>query len=143
MSGIEKLFGGMRAASTGLAAERVRMDTIAENIANSQTTRAPTGGPYRRKFVRFEPLTREVGRGEPETIGVRMAAIDRDYTTPFSVVHDPSHPDADARGFVLYPNVNTVSEMADLITAMRAYEANLSVQENLFQMAERALQVAR
>lgn len=143
MSGIEKLFSGMRASSTGLAAERLRMDVIAENIANSQTTRTPEGGPYRRKIVRFEPLLLEAAGHDSETLGVRPAAVESDRSTPFGVVHDPSHPDSDARGFVLYPNVNTVMEMTDLITAMRAYEANLAVQQNFFQMAERALQLAR
>ena len=143
MSGIEQLFSGMRASSTGLAAERVRMDVIAENIANAQTTRTPEGGPYRRKIVRFEPLLLEAAGHPAETFGVRPSAVEADRLTPFGIVHEPGHPDADARGFVRYPNVNTVMEMTDLITAMRAYEANLAVQQGFFQMAERALQLVR
>jgi flagellar basal-body rod protein FlgC len=143
MSGIERLFSGMRSSSTGLAAERVRMDVIAENIANANTTRTPEGGPYRRKVVRFEPLMQAAAGREAETAGVRPASIEHDRFTPFGVVHEPGHPDSDARGFVLYPNVNSVMEMTDLITAMRSYEANLAVQQNFFQMAERALQIAR
>ncbi|MEM7309980.1 MAG: flagellar basal body rod protein FlgC [Planctomycetota bacterium] len=142
MSGIDRLFSGMRASSTGLAAERTRIDVIAENIANARTTRTPGGGPYRRKMVRFEPILREVG-GDSRAAGVRAAGIESDYQTPFDVVHDPGHPDRDAEGFVRFPNVSTVMEMTDLITAMRAYEANLTVQQNFMQMAERALQVAR
>lgn len=143
MSGIDKLFAGMRASSSGLAAERARMDVIAENIANARTTRTPEGGPYRRKVVRFEPLLREAAHGQTEVAGVRAAAILSDYSTPFQVIHDPSHPDSDAEGFVRLPNINTVIEMADLITAVRAYEANLAVQQNFMQMVERALQLAR
>ena len=143
MNKIESLFSGARASSTGLAAERVRMDVISENIANAHTTRTADGGPYRRKVVRFEPLMRKAAGQEAETVGVRPASIEGDYFTPFGVVHEPGNPDSDARGFVLYPNVNTVMEMTDLITAMRSYEANLAVQQNFFQMAERALQIAR
>ena len=143
MSGLQRLFSGMRASSTGLAAERVRIDVIAENIANARTTRTAEGGPYRRKVVRFEPLLREVAGGRQRTVGVRAASIEHDYRTPFDVIPDPGHPDADANGFVRYPNISSVMEMTDLITAMRAYEANLNVQQNFMQMAERALQLAR
>jgi len=143
MGGIETLFSGMRASSTGLTAERVRMDVIAENIANAHTTRTAEGGPYRRKVVRFEPMLRAAAGREAETAGVRPTSVEADSSTPFGVVHEPGNPDSDARGFVLYPNVNTVMEMTDLITAMRSYEANLAVQQNFFQMAERALQIAR
>ena len=119
------------------------MDVIAENIANANTTRTPEGGPYRRKVVRFEPLLQEFASGRKEVTGVNAAEVLPDYWTPFQVIHDPSHPDADAEGFVRLPNINTVIEMADLITAVRAYEANLAVQQNFMQMAERALQLAR
>ena len=144
MSGFDNLFSGLRASSSGLSAERVRMDVIAENIANSRTTKTADGGPYRRQLVRFEPILNEAGGGlKPETMGVRAAGIEPDTETPFGFVHDPGHPDADVNGYVHYPNVNTVIEMTDLITAMRAYEANLAVQQNFLQMAERALQLAR
>ena len=143
MSGIDRLFSGMRASSSGLSAERVRMDVIAENIANARTTRTPEGGPYRRKVVRFEPLLENAGRSNQRVVGVQASGIERDMHSRFDVVHDPSHPDRDASGFVEYPNVNTVLEMTDLITAMRSYEANATVQQNFVQMAERALQLAR
>ena len=143
MSGIDQLFSGMRASSSGLSSERVRMNVIAENIANAQTTRTPEGGPYRRKVVRFEPLIRPGGVGSSQTAGVLAAKVEPDYATDFEIVHDPSHPDRDANGDVRFPNVNSVREMTDLITAARAYEANLAVQQNFVQMAERALQLAR
>jgi flagellar basal-body rod protein FlgC len=142
MSGIDSFFTGMRVAATGLAAERVRMDVIAENLANARTTRTPEGGPYRRKVVLFEPLLREVD-GEKRAFGVQALPVAQDDSTDFERVLDPGHPDAGADGIVLYPNVNSVMEMADLITAMRAYEANLTAQENFTRMAERALDLLR
>jgi flagellar basal-body rod protein FlgC len=142
MNGLDNLFSGMRSSASGLMAERVRVDVIAENIANARTTRTPEGGPYRRKQVVFEPMMRQVMGGH--TIqGIRSANVVSDHDTPFEQIMDPSHPDADAAGMVSYPNVNTVMEMADLITAMRAYEANLTAQENFIRMAERALELAR
>ena len=147
MSGVENLFSGMRISATGLTAERTRIDVIAENIANARTTRTPEGGPYRRKVVRFEPLLAERlsasgGRGRDQEIaGVVAAQVVPDHTSEPQLVREPGHPDADANGMVAYPNVNTVLEMADLITALRAYEANLTAQENFVRMAERALRL--
>jgi len=140
--GFDGFFTGMRIAATGLTAERTRMDVIAENLANARTTRTPDGGPYRRKVVLFEPLLAEVG-GEQQTQGVKAIDVQPDRHTDFERVLDPGHPDAGPDGIVLYPNVNTVLEMADLITAMRAYEANLTAQENFVRMAERALDLLR
>jgi len=145
MPGIDDLFGGMRIASTGLTAERTRIDVITENIANARTTRTASGEPYRRKMVLFEPLLQKAIGGRPQEAGAGLAPprVIEDYDTPFEVIEDAGHPHADAEGKVTYPNVNTVVEMADLITAMRAYEANLAAQENFVRMAERALQLAR
>ena len=143
MSSIENLFSGMRASSSGLAAERVRIDVIARNIANADVTRTPEGGPYRRQVVRFEPLLKKLADGSKQTSGVRVAAIVEDTRTPFEVLHDPGHPDADAQGQVLLSNVDTMREMADMITALRAYEANLNAQESFVRMAERALRLAQ
>jgi len=142
MSGTDGFFSGMRIAATGLSAERERMDVIAENLANARTTRTPEGGPYRRKVVLFEPLLVEV-EGDERTLGVKASRVDVDSSSDFERVLDPGHPDAGPDGIVLYPNVNTVMEMADLITAMRAYEANLTAQENFTRMAERALDLLR
>jgi flagellar basal-body rod protein FlgC len=143
MSGIGDLFTGMRAAATGLSAERVRIDVIAQNIANANTTRTPEGGPYRRKLVHFEPILRRATDGSIRPSGVRVSEISEDLRTPFERIFDPGHPDADEKGWVRMPNVNATREMADLITAVRAYEANLSVQESFIQMAERALRLAQ
>lgn len=141
MNGIERLFSGMRVSSSGLLAERTRIDVIAENIANARTTRTPGGGPYRRKMVVFEPLLDEAL--EEGVRGVSRPRVIEDVNTPFERVLDPSHPDADADGMVELPNVDTVLEMADLITAVRAYEANVTAQENFVRMAERALEILR
>ena len=144
MTGIEELFGGMRISSTGLTAERMRIDVIAENIANARTTRTANGEPYRRKMVLFEPLLEKALAGQTQEPGRGLAQprVVQDFKTPFEEIEDPTHQHA-VNGIVRYPNVNTVVEMADLITAMRAYEANLTAQENFIRMAERALQLAR
>lgn len=137
-----KSFGGLRIAASALSAERVRIDTIARNIANAQTTRMPgSNDPYRRQVVHFAPLLERKAGGGTAIAGVRVSKIDVD-PTPFETVYDPGHPDHDADGMVRLPNVNTMKEMADLITAVRAYEANVSVQENFVQMARRALRLA-
>lgn len=141
MNGSNGFFTGMRICASGLSAERQRMDIIAENLANARTTRTPDGGPYRRKVILFEPLLQDA-EGEKTSVGVKATqAVDR--TSDFERVLDPGHPDAGPDGMVLYPNVNTVMEMADLITSMRAYEANLTAQENFVRMAERALDLLR
>lgn len=144
MDGIHNLFAGLRTSASGSAAQRVRINTIAENIAQAEVTRMPDGsGPYRRKDAVFEPIVRAGEGGRKTTDGVRVSKVATDTTTPFEVVHDPGHPDADAEGNVLYPNVNTTKEMADMILAMRAYEANLNAQDTFVRMAERALRLAQ
>ncbi len=143
MDGIRKLFAGMRASSSGMAAERVRMDVIAKNVANAQTTRTPEGGAYRRQQVVFEPLFEARDAGKVEAIGVRVADTVEDFDTPMEALHWPGHPDADEEGMVQLPNVNALREMADLVTAMRAYEANLNVQQSFVEMAERALRASQ
>ncbi len=143
MDGFEGFFTGMRVCASGLTAERARMDVIAENLANARTTRTPEGGPYRRKVVLFEPLLERSLAGEERPAGVRAVRVALDRGTDFERVLDPGHPDAGADGIVLYPNVNSIMEMADLITSMRAYEANLTAQENFVRMAERALELLR
>jgi flagellar basal-body rod protein FlgC len=143
MSGIDPLFAGMRASSSGLAAERVRIDVIAKNIANAQTTHTPEGGPYRRQVVSFAPILERAESGRREVTGVRVESVAPDRATPFERVFDPDHPDADATGWLAMPNVNTTTEMVDLITATRSYEANLTAQELFIAMAERALRLAQ
>lgn len=143
MNGIERLFSGMRISSTGLVAERSRVDVIAENIANARTTRSLSGGAYRRKLVVFEPLLETDANGNQSVRGLAEPRVIEDMHTPMERILDPGHPDAGADGMVEYPNVNTVMEMTDLVTAMRAYEANLTAQESFVRMAERALQMSR
>ena len=148
MESTNGFFTGMRICASGLTAERERMDVIAENLANARTTRTPDGGPYRRKIVLFEPILREAegrfeGDDEQRSLGVKATRVGVDRATDFERVLDPGHPDAGPDGMVVYPNVNTVMEMADLITSMRAYEANLTAQENFVRMAERALDLLR
>jgi flagellar basal-body rod protein FlgC len=142
MDGSNGFFTGMRICASGLTAERERMDVIAENLANARTTRTPEGGAYRRKVILFEPVLQEL-EGREVTVGVRATRVNVDKVTDFERVLDPGHPDAGPDGMVVYPNVNTVMEMADLITSMRAYEANLTAQENFVRMAERALDLLR
>jgi flagellar basal-body rod protein FlgC len=143
MSGIDKLFSGLRAASSGMSAERVRIDTVAKNIANANTTRTPDGGPYRRQLVHFAPLLARAENGKNEVTGVRVSKIVSDEVTPLPRIFDPAHVDADAEGYVTLPNVNPVMEMADLISSTRAYEANVSAQEQFVAMAERALRLVQ
>ncbi len=141
MQPLQRIFGGLRIASTGLKAERARVDTIAKNIANAQVTRVEsTGEAYRREVVDLAPMIRRTAAGN-EIVGVEVRGTSADMRTPFQEVHDPGHPDAGPDGIVRYPNVNTVREMADLITAARAYEANLSVQDNFERMLDRALRL--
>jgi flagellar basal-body rod protein FlgC len=143
MEGVNKLFSGMRIAATGMSAERVRIDTVARNIANSTVTRTADGGPYRRQVVEFEPLVIRAADGREVNSGVRVRGVSNDEVSAFERIHDPGHPDADPGGWVTYPNVNATREMADLIMAVRAYEANIDVQENFVRMAERALRLVQ
>lgn len=139
---LDAVFRSMRIASSALTSERARIDTITKNIANARTTRVPeTGLPYRREEVTFAPIMEQNRYGKEEFRGVRVDEMLQD-DSPFEEVYDPSHPDANEAGVVLYPNVNTMKEMADLVTAVRSYEASLSVQETFERMADRALRLA-
>ena len=144
MTAVNDPFRGFRIASSGLAAERTRINVIASNLANAHTTRMPGSdgpSPYQRQVAHFEPIL-ERHAGEVTPMGVRVSQVANDQDTPFEEINDPSHPDA-VNGVVKYPNVNATKEMADLITAMRSYEANLKAQESFVRMAERALRIAR
>ena len=127
------IFNGMNISSTGMTAQRLRMDTIAQNIANVNTTRDEDGNVYRRKTVVFAekntPNFRQVfssALNKSSGYGVKVTEIVEDNETPMTMAYDPSHPDADEEGYVSYPNVNTVTEMTNLIDASRAYEANVT-----------------
>ncbi len=133
------LFSTLNIASSGLTAQRLRMDTISNNLANAQTTRTDSGDPFRRKLTVFRPLNDKPEMKTPfntESLdkgmgtGVKVSQIAEDKS-PFKLKWDPSHPDAiksgPKKGYVLMPNVNVVEEMTDMISAQRSYEANVTV----------------
>ena len=135
------LISGIDVTASALNAQKTRLDIVAQNIANAQTTRTPDGTPYQRQIVSFESeLMRRAGGASLQS--VRVAAIDADRT-PGQQVYNPQHPDAGADGLVTMPNVNLSYEMVDLITASRAYEANLSVAKSARQMAMRTLEIGK
>ncbi|CUH96081.1 hypothetical protein P22_2169 [Propionispora sp. 2/2-37] len=145
------MFGAIDAAASGLTAERLRMDVISNNIANANTTRTAEGGPYRRQLVVFEPrsgqtsfrklLSNEMGETTPEVgNGVKVVGIIKD-ASPTRMVYNPQHPDANPDGYVEMPNLNIVSEMVDMITATRAYEANATAVNSAKSMAMKALAI--
>jgi len=141
------LFDAIETAASGLSAERLRMDVTAENLANAQTTRGADGQPYRRKVVTLEQTGASFGRSLGGAMnrsagGVRVAGI-ADDATPNRLVYDPGHPDADPRGYVSMPNVQPVTEMVDLISASRAYEANVTVMQTAKQMFTKTLEILR
>ncbi|MCA9075338.1 MAG: flagellar basal body rod protein FlgC [Planctomycetaceae bacterium] len=129
-------------SASGLAAERLRMEVAANNIANAHSTRSIDGGPYRRQQVIFasevERLTAGRSSGEASLGGVRVVEVAADES-PMPQVHQPGHPDADENGMVTMPNVQLPHEMVDLVTASRAYEANLKAMQTYRQMTEQTL----
>lgn len=128
----------LQISGSALTAERTRLDVISQNIANAQTTRGPDGHAYRRRQVVFETLTGD----QPASGGVHVAAVTT-ATTPPEQIYDPGSPDANAQGYVEMPNVNLVEEMVDLITATRAYEANVAVMNATKTLVARALELGR
>lgn len=137
------VFSSMRISGTGLVAERLRMEVIANNIANANSTQSANGGPFRRQEVVFAELVGRAGStGTPSLGGVEAVDIVED-PSELPRVHMPGHPEADADGFVRMPNVNLPVEMVNLITAARAYEANLKAAQTFRQMNEQALSLLR
>ncbi len=139
------LISGIDISASSLSAMKTRLDIVAQNIANAQTTRTREGGPYQRKVVSFEnELVRRAGAtsGAAPLQAVRIATITSD-PTPGQQVYNPQHPDAGPDGNVLMPNVNLSYEMVDLITATRAYEANLTMVKNARQMAMKTLAIGK
>jgi flagellar basal-body rod protein FlgC len=142
----------LRIGSSGLTAQRLRLDLISNNIANAQTTRTAKGGPYQRQDVVFMPegnnasLPQSVAanRGDLNSLqgGVKVAQITTD-TTAGPRVYDPTHPDADAAGYVNYPNVDIVVEMTNMLSATRSYEANLASVDAVKRMALKALEIGK
>ncbi len=138
-----RIFDSFNISASALTAERLKLDIIANNLANINTTRTPGGGPYRAKEAVFRERLREAVEGQKfRGYGVRVAGIIEDKS-PGRLVYDPDHPDADGRGFVTYPNINVVKEMTSMIAATRSYEANVTVLEAAKDMAMRALQIGR
>ena len=132
---------GIDSSASALAAERVRMEVITQNIANANTTRGFDGKPYQRQQVVFEQvLQNAVGSSGPQK--VEIARIEKDERPP-RLIFNPGHPDADADGMVAMPNINIHEEMADLIAASRAFEANLAVVKNARAMALQTLSIGK
>ncbi len=143
------VFSAMDICATGMTAQRTRLDIISQNIANVNTTRDGNGDTYMRKSVIFEEksyisfddalinATGYIGKG------VKISRIFEDNETEGRLVYDPSHPDANEKGYVLYPNVNTVTEMTDMIDASRSYEANVTAFNASKNMSLKALDIGR
>lgn len=146
--------GYLSALDTGasaLTAQRLRMDTISQNIANANTTRTENGTPYRRKVVTFEerspnvPFSEYLTKSSKDKVagsGVRVSGIVEDNST-FKKTYDPGHPDADEEGYVDMPNVDVITEMVNMISATRAYEANVTSINSTKSMALKALEIGR
>ena len=144
------LFQAFNISASGMTAERFRTDIIAENIANVNTTSTERGGPYRRKVVTFQarPVTAfsqmySASKNAAIGNGVKVVSVKEDTETDFIKEYDPANPDADENGYVSYPNVNTVTEMTNLIDATRAYEANATAFEASKQMAQIGLSIGK
>lgn len=142
-------FRSISISGSGLTAQRVRMDVISQNIANASTTRTADGTPYRRRVTVFSPQDSAAGftgylnrEYDMQTQGVKVTAIQAD-PTPLKRVYDPEHPDADATGYVNLPNVDVTKEMIDMISATRAYEANVTALNASKAMAMKALDIGR
>lgn len=142
---IDSMFSVFDISGSGLSAERVRMNVIANNIANANATETPEGGPYRREQVEFSSLLNKTMKnsdikGVDRLGGVKVQQIVKS-TEPFNKVYIPGHPKADANGFVNMPNVSVMTEMVDMVTASRAYEANLAVINSSKDMSNKALSI--
>ena len=147
---IMSFLDSLNIGGSGLTAQKLRMQIVAQNLANANTTRTEEGGPYRRQLVVLSErnglnsfsdeldasIDRRVGRG------VEATAIEGD-ADDFKVEYDPTHPDADADGYVRLPNVNTVEETVDIMSASRLYEANVTAFNAMKEMAAKALEIGR
>ena len=165
---VDKLFAALNVSALGLSAQRKRMNAIANNIANAETTRTEDGSPYRRKMVSMQSASNQsfadafegqtatipldvTGGGhlsaggfqfrEIENLPGSVEANESEDTSDFKLIHDPTHPDADENGYVKMPNVNIVTEMVDMMSASRAYEANITVINAQKQMAKDSLEI--
>ena len=138
----------MDISASALSAPRVRMDVIAENLANITTTRTANGQPYRRRYVVFQQREDEVSfsslldraQARSNGSGVRVSEI-REDESPFKLDYNPEHPDANAEGYVQMPNVDLAVEMIDMMAATRSYEANVTAMNAIKSMATKALEI--
>lgn len=140
---------GMRVSASGMAAQRTRMNTISSNIANISTTRSPEGGPYRRKDVVLESMPEGKSFGDILTSSpqkdiarVQVTDVTVDRKAPL-MKYEPDHVDADENGYVAYPNINLMEEMANMIQASRSYEANVAAMNATKDMAMTSLEIGR
>jgi flagellar basal-body rod protein FlgC len=141
------LFGMLEVSGSALGAERWRAEVVAANMANAETTRTPQGGAYRRQMLvfraqpmpRFPVLLAGLRKGTPDG-GVRVERVVAD-ASPMPSRYEPGHPDADGNGYVSYPNVNPVMEMADLLSAVRAYQLNAAAVQAAKSMIQQSLQI--
>ena len=141
------IFTTMKISASALKAQRLRLNTISSNLANIETTRTPDGGPYRKREVVFQTTS----KGFADTLDTRMRDAAQGVkvshiqagTLPPRMVYDPSHPDADEQGQVAMPNISLVEETADMMSASRAYEANVTVVKSAKRMALKALEIGR
>jgi len=140
------MFNALNIHTSGLTAERFRMDTISSNIANAETTRTEEGGPYIRKIAVFQEQLKtaidKAGRPERVSSGIKaVAVVNAEEETP--LVYRPEHPDADENGYVRMPNVNLMTEMIDMMVARRAYEANLTALNTSKAILVKTLEIGR
>lgn len=143
-------FGSLDTAASGLTAQRLRLDVISQNMANANTTRTESGGPYKRKTVVFEQIQNDANsfssilnkKTQSGNNGVRVAEIVED-TSEGTLVYDPSHADANEEGYVEMPNVNVVDEMVNMISASRSYEANINSFNSMQSMFTKALEIGK
>ncbi|HEV7927389.1 MAG TPA: flagellar basal body rod protein FlgC [Verrucomicrobiae bacterium] len=139
------LLPGIASSSSALDAERIRMDVIAQNIANANVTKDVDGKPYQRQEVVFESVLNALQNSDSpdaESKSVQIARVQKDNRPP-RMIYNPGHPDADAHGMVAMPNINIHEEMVDMIASSRSYEANLAVVKNARTMAMQALSIGK
>ena len=136
-------------SAAGMSAQRSRLNVIASNLANLQTTRTPEGGPYRRRDVVFaaKPLTDTQtellsGSAQSEPLSVEMVKVITDNRPPI-MKYQPEHPDADPQGYVAYPNVNAIEEMVNMLSATRSYEANLTMMKTTKDMVNKTIEILK
>jgi flagellar basal-body rod protein FlgC len=142
----DRFSGAFAISSSGMAAERLRMEVIANNIANAQATRTAAGGPFHRQDVVFAAVDAgsvSTDSGSSSGLGGVKAVEIVDDPSPPQRIYMPGHPDADAEGYVAFPNVRLPIEMVNLLTAMRSYEANAKAAQAFRQMNEQALTLLR